>query len=62
MGIGLLLLTQVSTKPDMALIAAALFVIGVGLGLNTGPVNAVAVASLPPARSAPPRVLSTPPA
>jgi MFS transporter, DHA2 family, methylenomycin A resistance protein len=51
MGIGLLLLTQVSTKPDMALIAAALFVIGVGLGLNTGPVNAVAVASLPPARS-----------
>lgn len=51
MGIGLLLLTQVAIKPDLALIAAALFVIGVGLGLNTGPVNAVAVASLPPARS-----------
>jgi MFS transporter, DHA2 family, methylenomycin A resistance protein len=51
MGVGLLLLTQVSIKPDMALITAALFVIGVGLGLNTGPVNAVAVASLPPARS-----------
>lgn len=35
----------------MTLITAALLVIGAGLGLNTGPVNAVAVASLPPARS-----------
>jgi MFS transporter, DHA2 family, methylenomycin A resistance protein len=33
------------------LIEYALLVIGAGLGLNTGPVNAVAVASLPPARS-----------
>ena len=51
MGIGLLLLTQITSVPNMALLAAALFIIGVGLGLNTGPVNAVAVASLPPARS-----------
>jgi DHA2 family methylenomycin A resistance protein-like MFS transporter len=51
MGTGLLLLTQVSTTPDMVLIQTALVIIGVGLGLNTGPVNAVAVASLPPARS-----------
>jgi MFS transporter, DHA2 family, methylenomycin A resistance protein len=35
----------------MVFIEAALLVIGAGLGLNTGPVNAVAVASLPPARS-----------
>ena len=28
-----------------------LAIIGVGLGLNTGPVNSVAVASVPPARS-----------
>jgi EmrB/QacA subfamily drug resistance transporter len=51
MGAGLLLLTFVSTSPNMLLIETALTVIGVGLGLNTGPVNAVAVASLPPARS-----------
>jgi DHA2 family methylenomycin A resistance protein-like MFS transporter len=51
MGAGLLLLTLVSPTPAMALITVALFVIGAGLGLNTGPVNAVAVASLPPARS-----------
>jgi MFS transporter, DHA2 family, methylenomycin A resistance protein len=51
MGAGLLLLTSVSTTPNVLLIETALTVIGVGLGLNTGPVNAVAVASLPPARS-----------
>jgi DHA2 family methylenomycin A resistance protein-like MFS transporter len=51
MGVGLLLLTLVSPTPPMALITLALLVIGAGLGLNTGPVNAVAVASLPPARS-----------
>jgi len=51
MGAGLLLLTLVSPTPAMTLITAALLVIGAGLGLNTGPVNAVAVASLPPARS-----------
>jgi EmrB/QacA subfamily drug resistance transporter len=51
MGAGLLLLTLVSPTPAMPLITVALLVIGAGLGLNTGPVNAVAVASLPPARS-----------
>jgi MFS family permease len=35
----------------LVLIEVALLVIGIGLGLNTGPVNAVAVASLPPARA-----------
>jgi len=51
MGAGLLALTLVSTVPNLPLIVTALLVIGAGLGLNTGPVNAVAVASLPPARS-----------
>jgi DHA2 family methylenomycin A resistance protein-like MFS transporter len=51
MGIGLLLLAQVSTRPNLVLVEVALLIIGAGLGLNTGAVNAVAVASLPPARS-----------
>lgn len=51
MGAGLLMLTLVSPRPNMVVIETALLVIGAGLGLNTGPVNAVAVASLPPARS-----------
>lgn len=51
MGTGLLMLALVSATPNMMLIESALLVIGVGLGLNTGPVNAVAVARLPPARS-----------
>jgi MFS transporter, DHA2 family, methylenomycin A resistance protein len=51
MGGGLLLLTGVSAMPNMALIEVALLIIGAGLGLNTGPVNTVAVASVPPARS-----------
>jgi MFS family permease len=51
MGAGLLMLTLVSTTPNLVLIETALLVIGVGLGLNTGPVNAVAVASVSPKRS-----------
>jgi predicted MFS family arabinose efflux permease len=51
MGAGLLLLTGVSGTPNMVLIETALLIIGAGLGLNTGPVNTVAVASVPPARS-----------
>jgi MFS transporter, DHA2 family, methylenomycin A resistance protein len=51
MGTGLVLLTGVSTTPNLALIESALLVIGVGLGLNTGPVNSVAVASVDPSRS-----------
>src|SRR5262249_13191776 len=51
MGSGLLLLTLVSTAPNWLLIEGALTVIGVGLGLNTAPVNAVAVASVSADRS-----------
>jgi DHA2 family methylenomycin A resistance protein-like MFS transporter len=51
MGGGLLLLTGVSATPNMVLIETALLIIGAGLGLNTGPVNTVAVASVPLARS-----------
>ena len=51
MGIGLLALTQISGSTPMPLVQLALIVIGAGLGLNTGPVNAVAVAAVPAARS-----------
>jgi len=51
MGFGVAMLIMVSTTLNLWLVEAALLVIGVGLGLNTGPVNAVAVASVPPARS-----------
>jgi len=51
MGTGLLLLSLVSTTANLILIEVALLVIGAGLGLNTGPVNAVAVANVPPSRS-----------
>jgi DHA2 family methylenomycin A resistance protein-like MFS transporter len=51
MGIGLLLLVAVSATPDLPLIEAGLLIIGVGLGLNTGPVNSVAVASVATSRS-----------
>jgi MFS family permease len=51
MGGGLVLLVLALESANLAAIEAALIAIGVGLGLNTGPVNAVAVASVPPARS-----------
>lgn len=51
MGCGLLALSFLTTDGSMLAIQAALIVIGAGLGLNTGPVNAVAVAAVPPARS-----------
>lgn len=51
MGSGLLMLAGVSETPNLVLIEIAMLVIGVGLGLNTAPVNAVAVVSVPPARS-----------
>jgi EmrB/QacA subfamily drug resistance transporter len=51
MGAGLALLSLVSTAANWTLIEVALLVIGAGLGLNTGPVNAVAVASVPSSRS-----------
>src|SRR5262249_3922691 len=50
MGGGLLLLTAISPTTSRIAIEAALVVIGVGLGMNTGPVNAVAVANVPAAR------------
>jgi MFS family permease len=52
MGGGLLFLAGAATaQPNLWLIQAALIVIGVGLGLNTAPVNAVAVAAVGAARS-----------
>src|SRR5262249_30608963 len=51
MGAGLLMLVGVSATTGLAYVEAALLVIGVGLGLNTGPVVGVAVGSVLPARS-----------
>ncbi|MGP0092491.1 MAG: MFS transporter [Xanthobacteraceae bacterium] len=51
MGAGLVLLALVSVNTSFWLIAVALLAIGAGLGLNAGPVMAVAVANVPPARS-----------
>jgi predicted MFS family arabinose efflux permease len=51
MGIGLLLLSFVTADTSLYVIELDLALLGIGLGLNTGPVNSVAVASVPPARS-----------
>jgi MFS transporter, DHA2 family, methylenomycin A resistance protein len=51
MGTGLFMLALIPLNQSLLLIEAALLVIGCGLGLNTGPVNAVAVANAPSARS-----------
>ncbi|HEY2533458.1 MAG TPA: MFS transporter [Xanthobacteraceae bacterium] len=51
MGTGLFMLALIPLSDSLLLIEAALFVIGCGLGLNTAPVNAVAVANVPAARS-----------
>jgi len=51
MGAGALFLAEIGTTTSMTAIGLALFVVGVGLGLNTAPVNGVAVAAVPPARS-----------
>ncbi|MFL6803181.1 MAG: MFS transporter [Xanthobacteraceae bacterium] len=51
MGIGLLFLTLIGRVPNIWLIEVALLVVGVGLGLNTGPVNSVAVANVTASRS-----------
>lgn len=50
-GAGELVLGQIGPATSFATIGLALFVVGVGLGLNTAPVNGVAVAAVPPARS-----------
>lgn len=51
MGSGLFMLALIPLSNSLFLIEGALLVIGCGLGLNTGPVNAVAVANAPVARS-----------
>jgi Na+/melibiose symporter-like transporter len=51
MGTGLFMLALVPLSDSLLLIEAALFVIGCGLGLNTAPVNGVAVANAPTGRS-----------
>jgi MFS transporter, DHA2 family, methylenomycin A resistance protein len=51
MGIGLMLLSLVSAETRLYAIEFDLAIIGIGLGLNTGPVNSVAVASVSRARS-----------
>jgi EmrB/QacA subfamily drug resistance transporter len=51
MGIGALMLAFVGTDTNVWLIAVALLIVGVGLGLNTSPVNGVAVAAVPKTRS-----------
>ncbi len=51
MGLGALALASIGHDTGILPIEAALLVVGIGLGLNTAPVNGVAVAALPPARS-----------
>jgi EmrB/QacA subfamily drug resistance transporter len=51
MGIGELALAFVSSNPDNGFVGGALIVVGIGLGLNTAPVNSVAVAAVPSGRS-----------
>jgi MFS family permease len=51
MGVGLLLLGLVSASTSLLEIEVALFIAGIGLGLNAGPVVSVAVASVPASRS-----------
>ncbi|MFZ0069168.1 MAG: MFS transporter [Pseudolabrys sp.] len=51
MGAGALSLAFISEGTSFVFIEIALLIVGVGLGLNTAPVNGVAVAALPPERS-----------
>src|SRR6185312_13529517 len=51
MGFGELALAFIGADTSIVLTSAWLFVVGIGLGLNTAPVNGVAVAALPPERS-----------
>ena len=51
MGVGALSLALIDENTSFAFIEIAFLVVGVGLGLNTAPVNGVAVAALPPERS-----------
>jgi EmrB/QacA subfamily drug resistance transporter len=51
MGVGALAIAFISENTTLVFIELALFVVGIGLGLNTAPVNGVAIAAVPPARS-----------
>lgn len=51
MGAGALALAFIDENTSLLSIELALLVVGIGLGLNTAPVNGVAVAALPPERS-----------
>ena len=51
MGMGLVLLALIPLSNSLVLVEAALLIIGCGLGLNTGPVNSVAVGNVPKARA-----------
>lgn len=51
MGFGALAIAFISENTSLPVIELALVVVGIGLGLNTAPVNGVAVAAVPPARS-----------
>jgi MFS family permease len=51
MGSGAILLAFVGESTSTWLIGGALLIVGVGLGLNTSPVNGVAIANVPLARS-----------
>jgi EmrB/QacA subfamily drug resistance transporter len=51
MGAGLYCLAFLAPGRSLITVEAEFMVLGIGLGLNTGPVNSVAVSSLPPARS-----------
>jgi EmrB/QacA subfamily drug resistance transporter len=51
MGLGLVVLVATAGSGNMVAIEAGLIIVGVGLGLNTGPVNAVAVANVAAGRS-----------
>jgi MFS transporter, DHA2 family, methylenomycin A resistance protein len=51
MGVGELLCSAAGAHTPYAFVGAALAIVGVGLGLNTAPVNNVAVAHVPAARS-----------
>jgi EmrB/QacA subfamily drug resistance transporter len=51
MGVGALALAFIGENTSLFFIEVALAAVGIGLGLNTAPVNGVAVAALPPERS-----------
>jgi EmrB/QacA subfamily drug resistance transporter len=51
MGFGALAIALMPEDPGLAPVELALLVVGVGLGLNTAPVNGVAVAAVPAGRS-----------